>query len=195
MKHTGIFGLFDILGFKTFCENGDPDKSRKVLEWLDSLDVIFKTQLLNMFQMQEFEALSFLNEFHWLFFSDTIFFALPFRDDPNSETARSKLLFFIMVSAIMNRRMFEMGFPLSGIIHTGEFVVTKRCFAGKPIVDAFERNKNMKIAACAFSSEATTYITNNIPPSHKFAMFLPGLMVEFPIPNQLGQVEKLHTLN
>jgi len=197
VKQTGIFGLFDILGFKTFCENSDLDKSRKVLEWLDSLDVIFKAQLLNMFQQPvgEFEALSFLNEFRWLIFSDTIFFALPFRDEPDSEAERSKLFFFIIVSAIMNRRMFEMGFPLRGIIHTGEFVVTKKCFSGKPIVDAFERNSNMEIAACVFSPEATAYITNDIPISDKLGPFLPGLMSEFPIPHQRGPAEKLHALN
>jgi hypothetical protein len=197
VKHTGIFGLFDILGFKTFSENSDLNQSRKVLEWLDSLDEIFKAQFLNMYQthLGEFETLSFLNEFHWLIFSDTIFFALPFRDNPNSETERTKLFFFILISAIVNRRMFEIGFPLRGIIHTGEFVVTKKCFAGKPVMDAFKRVQDMKIAACAFSSEATAYINNNIPSSHPAGMFLPALMVEFPIPNQSGQVEKLHTIN
>ena len=196
IQQNGIFGLFDILGFKAFCKQNNPKDCRSILEFLDFLDEDLRSQLSSIFQGNRHDAISFFSEYRWLIFSDTIFIALPFQKNPEEVTNQTKLFMFVAICAILNRQMFQIGFPLRGVIHTGDFIVTKKCFAGKAIIVAFERMESLEIAASVFTDDASKYLIENASAFERMAksMFL-GLMMEFPVPSKDNRIENLKTLN
>jgi len=58
------------------------------------------------------------NRLRWLTFSDTIFVTLPYDLAAQPEELKFNLLFFSMLVAHINRRMFEIGLPIRGAVHT-----------------------------------------------------------------------------
>ncbi len=94
------------------------------------------------------------NRLKWLTFSDTIFVAMPFERSDHPNTVKFNLIFFTILAAFIHRRMFEIGLPVRGAVHIGDVIISKRCFAGKAVVDAYRLGKKCQIAATVVSHEA-----------------------------------------
>jgi hypothetical protein len=156
-----IFGLFDVLGFSGFCENCDPHNAEKVLKIMDDFETDIPKMVWAKFDPdnsapQEKKDLV-TSRLRWLIFSDTIFVAMPI-DDPDE--LKFNLFFFTLLAAFINRRMFEIGLPLRGAVHIGDVIISKRCFAGKAIVDAHRLGQKVQIAGTVISEQANAFIFN-----------------------------------
>ncbi len=76
-----IFGLFDVLGFTSFCENSNPQDAARVLKIIDDFEAEIPDMLLealdvsNSTPKEKKDAVK--NRLKWLTFSDTFFVAMP----------------------------------------------------------------------------------------------------------------------
>src|ERR1035441_33358 len=118
-----IFGLFDVLGFTSFCENCDPRNAERVLKVMDDFETEIPDILLhgldakNNTPQVKIDLLK--NRLKWLTFSDTIFVAMPL-DLADHPEIKFNLIYFTILAAYINRRMFEIGLPVRGAIHIGD---------------------------------------------------------------------------
>jgi hypothetical protein len=116
-----IFGLFDVLGFTSFCENCNFHNAESVLKTMDDFETEIPEILLdgldannNTPQGKKEQVKSRLK---WLTFSDTIFVAMPIDLSVQPDTLKFNLIFFTILVAYINRRMFEIGLPVRGAVH------------------------------------------------------------------------------
>ena len=124
----------------------------------------------------------------WLVFSDTVFVAMPFDLSDHPDTLRFNLIFFTILVAHINRRMFEIGLPVRGAVHVGDVLLGKRCFAGKALVEAFDLGKKNQIAGTVISEQANTFIFNNFSNPTGFQMMFKNLIVECDVPTGTKQL-------
>jgi hypothetical protein len=193
-----IFGLFDILGFKSFCENCDSKSSEVVFETLDS----FETDVPEMV----FQELSsggsippdkkeiVLRRLRWLIFSDTVFVAMPIDDSDHPNTLKFNLIFFAILVKYINRRMFEIGLPVRGCVHIGEVFLGKRCFAGKAIAYAYDFGQPPQAAATVVSNQANQFLLDVFSNRGGFREMFEDMIVECEIPTKNDPSEKFKTL-
>ena len=134
------------------------------------------------------------NRLHWLTFSDTIFVAMPVSPSDKPDALKFNLIFFFLLAAYINRRMFEIGLPVRGTIHTGRVTVSRRCFAGKAIVEAHQLGSRVQIAGTIVSAEANALILNTFPNPTGFHEMFTGLIVECDVPTPTDTPERLKTL-
>jgi hypothetical protein len=92
-----VFGIFDILGFTSFCRNCEPQMAEAVLKILDELEIEIPRQLWlqfdpeNKIPPEKKELVT--NRLRWLIFSDTILVAMPLEDSAHPDTLKFNLLF------------------------------------------------------------------------------------------------------
>src|SRR6185503_1367249 len=112
-----IFGLFDVLGFKSFCENCDPREAETVFKIMDEFEEEIPEMLLTALDVRKSATKEkkdvLKKKLRWLTFSDTIFVALPYELSGHPEELKFNLLFFSMLVAYINLRMFEIGLPVT----------------------------------------------------------------------------------
>jgi hypothetical protein len=58
---------------------------------------------------------------------------------------------FLSSSIYLNNFMFEYGLPLRGGISVGKVLIQNNCFAGKPIVEAFQLATDLELAGTALT--------------------------------------------
>src|SRR5690348_10870318 len=111
-----IFGLFDVLGFTSFCENCDFQNAERVLKIMDGFETEIPDILLDGLDVDknipEDKKEQIKNRLKWLTFSDTIFVAMPLERSSHPDAVKWDLIFFTMLVAYINRRMFEIGLPM-----------------------------------------------------------------------------------
>lgn len=193
-----IFGLFDILGFKSFCENCDSKSSEAVLAILDE----FETDVPQMVWLElgsgqkppPDKTAIISNRLRWLTFSDTVFVAMPIEDSSHPDTLKFNLVFFAILVKYMNRRMFEIGLPVRGCVHFGKVFVGKRSFAGKAIVDAFEIGQRSQAAVTLVSNQAHKLLLDIFSNRGGFQHMFENMIVECEIPTKDNASEKLKAL-
>src|ERR1700722_17864863 len=169
-----IFGIFDVLGFTSFCESCDFQNAEKVLKIMDDFETEIPDILLvgldtkNSIPQEKAEIVK--RRLRWLTFSDTIFVAMPYDLSAHPDTLKFNLVFFTILTAYINRRMFEIGLPVRGALHMGDVLISKRCFAGKAIVEAYKLAKKFQIAGTVISEQINTFIFNQFPIQGGFQM-------------------------
>ncbi len=202
-----IFGIFDVLGFTSFCENCDSRSAEGVLKIMDEFETTLPEAFFHALdesgKVSQDKKESVTRRLTWLTFSDTIFVAIPFDQSVPSNTQSFNMVFFVALVILINRRMFELGLPLRGSVHIGEAVVSKRCFAGKAIVDAFNRSKDCQVAATVVSDEAHVFMLKVLA-NTKLSYMVSDSIVECDIPTRTKKVsqsifgyttKKMKTLN
>jgi len=126
----------------------------------------------------------------WLTFSDTIFVAMPYDLSAHPDALKFNLIFFTILTAYINRRMFEIGLPVRGALHIGDVLISKRCFAGKTIVEAYELAKKFQIAGTVISEQANTFIFDRFPTEGGFQMMFKNLIIECDVSTGTKQLSK-----
>lgn len=134
---TGLFGYFDILGYKNLILNNDIH--------------YFKTKILNIFHTIDIEAISLMGldasqETDWRkvdskIFSDTI---ILYQQPPGRSFDENKYVWgssFFAKCSLLHRIAFDHGVPLSGAISFGEYYIDNKYIFGKPIVEAYLEEK------------------------------------------------------
>lgn len=120
--------------------------------------------------------------------------AMPLETDDKPDTVKFNLIFFTMLVAYINRRMFEIGLPMRGAIHVGETTVSQRCFAGKAVVEAHELGEKVQVAATVVSEAANAFFIQTCPPGTGLNTFFKSAIIECDLPTKTSGAEKIKTL-
>jgi hypothetical protein len=90
----------------------------------------------------------------WLVFSDTVLLTLDMKKvEPPSHRLMYWFVFLAHCSSLW-KSMFAFGLPLRGAITTGEYLVEKTCFAGRPIVEAYKLANDINCAGVVIADSA-----------------------------------------
>ena len=161
--NKGIIGFFDILGYQSLLENNPGDIASEIIDELLRIKDKMPEQMRKSFAPEDRgdKADALLSMLHWLVFSDTILLYTMFEssDDPGKRTNRWILM--IMACLHLWGRMFQRGFPIRGVVHTGEFVVKGHCFGGRTIVEAYRMAQDYDLSICAFSADAFSLLIDD----------------------------------
>ena len=181
-----IFGFFDVLGFTSFCEHCDLNSTEHVLKVIDEFETEIPATLIRALDVQgnvpEDKKELLKNRLKWLTFSDSVFVAMQIDRTTNTEGRKFDLIFFMLLIAYINRRMFELGLPLRGTVHIGDVLVSKRCFAGKPVVVAHQLSAKCEVAAAIISDAAYAFISETFADAGPVRSMISNLMVECDVP-------------
>jgi hypothetical protein len=193
-----IFGIFDVLGFTSFCENCEAVEAEKVLKIMDEFESEIPKLFMSAMDPRETappeKRQIVIDRLRWLTFSDTIFVAMPISPSDKPDALKFNMIFFMLLTSYISRRMFEIGLPMRGAIHTGNVTVSKRCFAGKAIVEAHRLSLRAKAAVTIVSNEAYALILRAIPAGTGFYDMFAGLIVECDVSTGAGTSESFKTL-
>jgi len=195
---VSIFGIFDVLGFKSFCENCDLQETEKVLKVMDEFETDIPKVLMagldtkNTTPLEKREQVT--SRLKWLIFSDTIFVAMPIDLSDKPDKLKFNLIFFAILVAYINRRMFEIGLPVRGAVHIGDVIVSKRCFAGKAIVETYRLGQSVQVAGSVISEAASTFVSHAFPDQTGFHEMFKNLFVECEVSTGNNSSGKFKTL-
>ncbi len=164
---AGFVGFFDILGYTQIMLNNNIHKtSQFVSDTLmnlpgDMIDSLRSPYLvgspLELPDRDDWREI--LDRVKWIIFSDSILLSLRFDPAlPEIDLIRSYLAFSIVCAALMNR-CFSAGFPLRGAISVGEFFIEDRCFAGRPIINAYYATQRLEFAGCVLDEAANDLVS------------------------------------
>jgi hypothetical protein len=193
-----VFGIFDVLGFTSFCENCEPHAAEKVLKIIDDFETEIPRLVWQHFdpanQAPQDKKDMVTSRLRWLTFSDTVFVAMPLEADDQPDTVKFNLIFFTMLVAYINRRMFEIGLPMRGAIHVGEVTVSRRCFAGKAIVEAHRLSEKVQVATTVVSEAANAFFIQTCPSGTGLNTFFKSAVIECDLPTKTSGMERIKTL-
>jgi hypothetical protein len=151
VHQNGLIGFFDILGYQEFldanpAEPAAENAAQKVLDALLRLDEEMSQKVLKLFGPDVSEDVAeMVNAIKLFVFSDTVLLTLDLsKVDPQRQGFY--WLTFLMQCSSLWMRMFEFGLPLRGAITKGPYLVQKACFAGKPIVEAYQLANDLNCA-------------------------------------------------
>lgn len=197
LKATGpmncLFGLFDILGYKNFCEHCGEVESAAVFKNVDELEISLPASLEEQLGSKSSNLESVVKQMKWLTFSDTILLAMPVTSESN-ELRCIDASVFLLTCMFINDEMFELGLPVKGCIHKGEILLGKRGYGGKAIVEAYEMPTQLVVAASIITDKALEYINDTIPEEDSLAPIRDSV-AHFELPNKRGGLQTVPTLN
>lgn len=168
---TGFVGYFDILGYTQIMLNNNIHKTAQFVS--DTLMNIPREMIASLrlpyMEVRPLEVApesserddwsQILDKVSWIIFSDSILVSLPFDPTlPEHDLVQYYLAFSIVCASLMNR-CFTAGFPLRGAIAAGEFFIEDRCFAGRPIINAYYATQQLEFAGCVLDEEANSLIS------------------------------------
>lgn len=196
--HTGIVGFFDILGYQSVLENNSARYvAATVFRTILKMKMESEVEVKRLFRSLGSSDLRVdwrgeLQKINWLELSDTIVMLLPYRNDPGRKEDLRTLhwALFLVSSIVLYRTMFEHGLPLRGAIAFGEFAVAGRCFAGKPIVEAYKVGHDLNLSAIVLTIGAQTE-AQKIP---NVKRLLEVTTFDFLVPRKILQPNKIMTL-
>lgn len=170
----GLIGFFDILGYQSFLDNNsnsEIETARNVLKIITELpDEVKKT--LNTIASKSEEtkkyAVIFNDHLKKLVFSDTIVFTLEYEKNDDENTKRIARKCMLLAGASLAKKMFYSGLPLRGVIHEGEFIVEKNCFAGKAVVESYRLCEELDFSGLVCTDDLKKNIDASYEPIPKF---------------------------
>lgn len=170
---TGFVGYFDILGYTQIMLNNNIHKTAQfVSDTLMNIPQDMIDSLRSPYQevrplevapesSERDEWSQILDKVSWIIFSDSILISLPFDPAlPERDLVRLYLAFSTVCASLMNR-CFTAGFPLRGAISVGEFFIEDRCFAGRPIINAYYATQQLEFAGCVLDEAANNLISES----------------------------------
>lgn len=152
---TGLVAMFDILGYRALLANNPASEYvGEILEKFASAptlayDYMFKSIVDGVQRFVDLRKLS------TMVFSDTILAVLPVpENEPIAWRGLRWVLFFNFAWKLYSD-LFLAGLPLRGAVSYGDVVLHKMCFAGQPIVEAYDLAQDIDAAICVLTEEAS----------------------------------------
>jgi hypothetical protein len=164
----GLVAIFDVLGFKSFCQNNNDETV--AFEVLTTIDMVPEgmTGMLTSALGNNSAAGEVASRLKWLVFSDTILVSLP-----NAESEADEIVsVFFAACSVFNRLMFDRGLPVRGAIEAGSFLLGNRCAAGRVIVEVLETIESLEAACTVASDRAWAIIYERSKKNKTFEEFL-----------------------
>lgn len=172
---NAIIGFFDILGYTNLLKQNDVGEiTQKVIDIiLNAKSEIYKQNFESKTHPKAADVYKFIE---WRIVSDSILVYSEFKLKNAIDVHWTQFLLF---SNIFQKYMFEEGLPVRGVINTGDIYIKENCFAGKPIIDAYELSKKIKMAACILHKDANVelkkIVFSNLPESSVY-----DLLIDYP---------------
>jgi len=161
---TGLVAIFDILGYRALLANNPASwYVGEILETFATAPTAACNHVLGIVG-DGVEQFVDLHELRTFVFADTILAVLPVpENEPIAWRGLRWTLFLIFAWKLYND-LFIAGLPLRGAVSYGVIVLHKMCFAGQPIVEAYELAQDIDAAVCVLtkgaSSERNTICTS-----------------------------------
>ena len=183
---NGLIGFFDILGYQSFLENNDAETAAsEVLHTINSIDTKVSSGLIASVKEPGEELKEVVDSIQWLVFSDTILMAMEW-----DEASTHKWAVFTAAALELCRQMFDFGLPLRGAIKNGKYLVSKSCFAGRAIVDAYHAETTLNLAGCTIDERIIEIVKGRLSPE-----LIETVAVGYMAPLTDGQYKKMFLLN
>jgi hypothetical protein len=187
----GLVGFFDILGYQSFLENNDAEvATSEVLNIINDVGDIIGSKILNLMEAPDTKDEKIVGGIQWLVFSDTILMLMKW-DKKNIY----EWTVFNMAASTLCQHMFEFGLPLRGAIRTGKYLLSKSCFAGRTIVEAYRAETSLNLAACVVDEEVVNLINSEFSGDIEVGEIVNSMMVKYMTPLSDDQYKKLLLLN
>lgn len=170
----GIVGFLDILGYQNFIDNNDVSKAVAILAhvFTDLKDAVLERLQENWVKLEKKGAEAFSRlSIHTL--SDSTILHLP--STAKSDPALDWLI-MLTTSRIIQRRLFDNGFPSRGGISSGKYYFKDGFLIGKPFMEAYRLSQQLEFASIALTPSARDAFFSAIrkagalPPRYKGAV-------------------------
>lgn len=186
-RHSGIIAVFDVLGFKSFCEhNSNQAVANGVLDAIVSLPTavteLVSSGLSGGNPREKDASARLMDKVQWQILSDTIVASLQVDEDTQS----TSFVVFLMTCAVLNRTMFEQGLPVRGAIHWGETYWGNGCVAGKALVHAIEQANTLEAACTVLSFELFSILQQRFSDQSPISSIMLGMIAMECVPCKRG---------
>ncbi len=182
-KRESFVAQFDILGFEKLVNNSELEKVANTYRQV-RLGQVDGARLFNLNSSQN-ETLSVLN------FSDTFIFYTA--DISNLEQNKVDEIFDMLRAACLiffvDANCFEL--PIRGTIVVGDIIVSEGAVIGRPIVEAYKKEKMQDWIGCWITDECIEKISKNSLDDY----LQRKMIVEYEIPLKEGDVGEKYALN
>jgi hypothetical protein len=188
---TGWVGFFDILGYANLLQRNEPELiADEVVPLLTGTEhqvrkgvgIFFDAVTYSQLEAEDFAK--FVTDLKWLLFSDTILIAMPADESTDGQSILRWLTFFIACN-MLQVKLFRAGLPLRGAIDFGRFFIRDTCFAGRPIINAYELCNMLELAACVLTPKASDQLHGHEPLLGGHG--LNALVLEYLVPTKDGE--------
>jgi len=145
--------MFDVLGYRSLAEGfmslGYANELLSLLARAPEITLSdFSSCLVN--GMERFIN---LKELRHVVFSDTVLLVLPVPEDEPMAIRAMRWLLFLGVVWKLACNMLYAGLPLRGGIAYGDVAIHQTCFAGRPIVEAYDLSQGLDAAVCVLDED------------------------------------------
>lgn len=154
MKPTpGIVAIIDLLGYQNFVDNNNASDAVTILQDVFSnlKEAVISDYTATWTKATQPDILRFE---HLVIqtFSDTIVIHIPFEEKKQKQPLT--WLAILQTVRILQRRLFERGFPSRGAIDCGEYFFDNNFLVGKPFMDAYRLGQQLELAGTALTDAA-----------------------------------------
>lgn len=167
----GFIGFFDILGYSQIMLHNNIHKtSQFVSDTLMNIPknligrlrdlhstVDNKTPKGKPYDSGEWQRM--LDDIQWIIFSDSILLSMAMEPGLDILSQTNLYLAFSKVCATLLNQTFLAGFPLRGGISIGEFFIQDRCFAGRPIINAYRVAQELEMSGAVLDENADAFVS------------------------------------
>lgn len=184
-KSKSFIALFDILGFKDLIRNDELEDVYKVFLRVSNLINDTKEMAGHLQALLETKVVTVLN------YSDTfLIYSLDINDIKENRIDKAFHAILaacdsLFIAANENR------LPIRGSITVGDIIVSGDVVMGKPIVEAYEMERQQEWIGCRISREALECISNKAIDEHTKDLAI----IEYEIPCKSGNVERMLAYN
>ena len=209
----GAVALFDVLGYQALLANNTLEKAVGIAR--QNLLALPETFTTSSYRALDLDPKGFLrahvHDLEWAIFSDTIILALEFPSPrfpcpPNAPwrlrimwdrlfVTDSQWIIFLNACAAIMRQLFIAGLPLRGAIHFGEYFIDGQCFAGKPIVAAYQDANLQDWCGCTVDRRIERHYKKILRFSGADKPMARWILVDYPVPVKRGRRTKRSVLN
>lgn len=167
----GFIGFFDILGYSQIMLHNNIHKtSQFVSDTLMNIPKDLIGRLRGLYNSASDETLEgrpydsaewqrMLDNIQWIIFSDSILISMPMSPGLDTLSQANLYLAFSKVCATLLNQTFLAGFPLRGGISIGEFFIEDRCFAGRPIINAYRVAQELEMSGAVLDENADAFVS------------------------------------
>jgi len=208
----GFVGFFDILGYSQIMLNNNIHKTsqfvsdtlmnipRNLIQRLRDISANMSEQETNPYPYDAEEWQSMLDKIQWIIFSDSILITMPMSPGLDTLEQTSLYLAFSTVCASLLNQTFFAGFPLRGGVSIGEFFIEDRCFAGRPIINAYRVAQDLEMSGCVLDESVDAFVSelrrNLVQNQDNDALSrLDQTTILYIAPTKLGEDERYRAIN
>ena len=167
----GFIGFYDILGYSQIMLHNNIHKtSQFVSDTLMNIPKDLIGRLRGLYNSENGETLEgrpydsvewqrMLDKIQWIIFSDSILISMPMSPGLDTLSQANLYLAFSKVCATLLNQTFLAGFPLRGGISIGEFFIEDRCFAGRPIINAYRVAQELEMSGAVLDENADAFVS------------------------------------